>query len=223
MEIHVLQIVVADFAGVEEEFGFLRLIFVERAFHQQLNARAAVNLKKFLHLRQRIAVVFQDFNQYQFSARENVGFGSPLHAQDVERVQRALSRGGADFIRELPDGIDTQLGRLFHNGVELSGGQWQRIALARAFMREEADILILDEPTAALDATAEREIFERFRHLSQGRTALLISHRFPTVRMADHIVVLESSRVIEQGTHDALLAQGGQYATMFRLQAQGYQ
>lgn len=174
-------------------------------------------------LRQRIAVVFQDFNQYQFSARENVGFGSPLHAQDVERVQRALSRGGADFIRELPDGIDTQLGRLFHNGVELSGGQWQRIALARAFMREEADILILDEPTAALDATAEREIFERFRHLSQGRTALLISHRFPTVRMADHIVVLESSRVIEQGTHDALLAQGGQYATMFRLQAQGYQ
>ena len=174
-------------------------------------------------LRQRIAVVFQDFNQYQFSARENVGFGSPLHAQDVERVQRALSRGGADFIRELPDGIDTQLGRLFHNGVELSGGQWQRIALSRAFMREEADILILDEPTAALDATAEREIFERFRHLSQGRTALLISHRFPTVRMADHIVVLESSRVIEQGTHDALLSQGGQYATMFRLQAQGYQ
>lgn len=174
-------------------------------------------------LRQRIAVVFQDFNQYQVSVRENVGYGSPPHLPDRERVERALSRGGAlEFVGTLPDGIDTQLGRYFQNGVELSGGQWQRIALARAFMREEADILILDEPTAAIDAAAEKQLFERFRRLSAGRTSVLISHRFPTVRMADHIVVVESGQILEQGTHEELLTQGGKYASMFHLQADGY-
>ncbi len=175
-------------------------------------------------LRQRIAVVFQDYNQYQFSARENVGYGSPEHLGDSARIDRAVQRGGAaDFVPTLPEGLDTQLGRWFDKGVELSGGQWQRIALSRAFMREQADILILDEPTAALDAVAEQQVFERFRVLAQGRTVLLISHRFPTVRMADHIVVIADSCVLEQGTHDELLHAGGRYAAMFQVQARGYQ
>ncbi len=174
-------------------------------------------------LRKRMAVVFQDFNQYQFSVRENVGYGSPEHVSDSERVARAVERGGADeFVSELPDGLGTQLGRWFTKGVELSGGQWQRIALSRAFVREEADILILDEPTAALDAVAEQQVLERFRKLAQGRTVLLISHRFPTLRLADHIVVIDNSRIIEQGTHAELLSAGGQYTAMFQTQAKGY-
>lgn len=174
-------------------------------------------------LRRRMAVVFQDFNQYQFSVRENVGYGSAAHLPDPERVRRAVERSGAgELVRALPEGMDTQLGRWFHKGVELSGGQWQRIALARAFMREEADILILDEPSAALDADAEQELFERFRQLSAGRTVLLISHRFPTVRQADYIVVIESSRIAEQGNHAELLAAHGRYAALFEVQASGY-
>lgn len=178
-------------------------------------------------VRRRIGVVFQDFGQYQFSVRDNVGFGSILHTEDKPRIERALVRGGADeFVAAFPEGMDALLGRWFHKGVELSGGQWQRIALARAFMREEADILVLDEPTAALDAEAEHKVFERFRELTQGRTAILISHRFPTVRMADRIVVLEGGpqggHVAEQGTHKELIDQGGRYAGLFKLQAQGY-
>jgi ATP-binding cassette subfamily B protein len=178
-------------------------------------------------VRRRIGVVFQDFGQYQFSVRDNVAFGSIQHFDDKPRVERALDRGGADeFVRGFPEGMDALLGRWFHKGVELSGGQWQRIALARAFMREEADILVLDEPTAALDAEAEHKIFERFRELTQGRTAILISHRFPTVRMADRIVVLEGGpdggHIAEQGTHSELVSQGGRYAGLFKLQAAGY-
>ena len=174
-------------------------------------------------LRARIAVVFQDFNRYQLPARENVGFGSVDALDDDARIARALERGGATAdLEKLKDGLDTQLGRWFKDGVELSGGQWQKVALSRAFMREEADVLVLDEPTAALDAEAEHAVFERFRALTEGRTALLISHRFPTVRMADHIVVLEGGQIVEQGSHDALIAADGRYARLFKLQAQGY-
>jgi ATP-binding cassette subfamily B protein len=174
-------------------------------------------------LRRRIGVIFQDFNQYQLPLRENVGFGSVEHLGDEVRTQRAVERGGArELVSGLSDGLDTQLGRWFKSGAELSGGQWQKVALSRAFMREEADILILDEPTAALDAEAEHAVFERFRQLTAGRTAILISHRFPTVRMADRILVLEHGRVIEDGTHADLLAAGARYAHLFRLQAAGY-
>jgi ATP-binding cassette subfamily B protein len=174
-------------------------------------------------LRRRIGVIFQDFNQYQLLLRENVGFGSVEHLDDEVRTQRAVERGGArELVSGLADGLDTQLGRWFKSGAELSGGQWQKVALARAFMREEADILILDEPTAALDAEAEHAVFERFRQLTAGRTAILISHRFPTVRMADRILVLEHGRVIEDGSHAALLAAGARYAHLFKLQAAGY-
>jgi ATP-binding cassette, subfamily B, bacterial len=174
-------------------------------------------------LRRRIGVIFQDFNQYQLLLRENVAFGSVQHLEDELRVQRAVDQGGAkELVGGLAGGLDTQLGRWFKGGAELSGGQWQKVALARAFMREEADILILDEPTAALDAEAEHAVFERFRKLTAGRTAILISHRFPTVRMADRILVLEGGRVIEDGTHAGLLAAGARYAALFKLQAAGY-
>lgn len=175
-------------------------------------------------LQRRIGVIFQDFNQYQLLLRENVGVGSVEHLGEDQRILRAIDRGGADAVVErLPQGLDTQLGRWFANGAELSGGQWQKIALARAFMREEADILVLDEPTAALDPEAEHAVFQRFRTLAEGRTTIVISHRFPTVRMADRIVVIERGTIIEQGTHAELLAQAGRYAELFTLQAQGYQ
>jgi len=174
-------------------------------------------------VRRRVGVVFQDFNQYQLKVRDNVGLGSVDHREDEPRIARAVDRGGAaEVVRDIPLGLDAQLGRWFKDGVELSGGQWQKIALSRAFMREEADILVLDEPTAALDAVAEHAVFERFRALADGRTTILISHRFPTVRMADRIVVIEGGQIREEGTHDALVARGGRYAELFALQAKGY-
>ncbi|WP_437481798.1 ABC transporter ATP-binding protein [Sorangium sp. So ce1014] len=174
-------------------------------------------------LRRRIGVVFQDFNQYQLTLRENVGLGSLDHLADEPRIERAVSEGGAEeVVTAVPGGLDAQLGRWFKDGVELSGGQWQKIALARAFMREQADILVLDEPTAALDAEAEHAVFQRFRSLSKGRTTIVISHRFPTVRMADRILVLDGGRIVEEGTHDELVARGQRYARMFALQAEGY-
>lgn len=174
-------------------------------------------------LDRRLSVVFQDFNRYQLSARENIGLGDAARLQDDGAIRRAASLGGADeVLAALPESLETPLGRWFQQGVELSGGQWQKMALARAFMRSDADILVLDEPTAALDAEAEAVVFERFRELTRGRTALLISHRFPTVRMADRIVVLAEGRLVEAGTHDELVRAGGLYARLFALQAEGY-
>ncbi len=174
-------------------------------------------------LRKRIGVIFQDFNRYHLPASENVGVGSVDHLTDAPRIGRAAEKAGADgVIAGLKDGANTTLGRWFREGVELSGGQWQKVALGRAYMREEADILVLDEPTAALDAEAEHAVFERFRELSKGRTTFVISHRFPTVRMADRIVVIEGGEIREEGTHDSLVARGERYAQLFELQARGY-
>ncbi len=175
-------------------------------------------------LNQRISVVFQDFARYQLTARENVGFGEVQHLQNDSQIMRAVERGGAQsVITALNAGIDTQIGRWFKDGVELSGGQWQKVALARAFMRESADILVLDEPTAALDAEAEHAVFQRFRELTRGKTSILISHRFPTVRMADRILVIDHGQVVEKGTHQTLVTSNGRYAHLFALQAQGYE
>lgn len=174
-------------------------------------------------LRQRIGVIFQDFIRYQFSAGENLGVGDVEAFDDEQRWQEAAERGrSSDFIERLDQGYQTQLGRWFKGGQELSGGQWQKIALSRSYMRTQADILVLDEPTAAMDAAAEAEVFEQFRQHAQGKMTILISHRFSTVRSADQIVVLEHGRIIEQGRHDALVAQDGRYAHLFQLQAQGY-
>ncbi len=171
----------------------------------------------------RYGVVFQDFNQYQLKLRENVGVGSVEHLDEVPRIERAVDQGGAHaLVANLSTGIETPLGKWFQDGVELSGGQWQKVALARGFMREQADILVLDEPTAALDAEAEQAVFERFKELSKGKTTLIISHRFPTVRLSDRILVLENSGISEDGTHEALLAANKTYAHLYSLQAAGY-
>jgi ATP-binding cassette subfamily B protein len=172
-------------------------------------------------VRQRVGVIFQDFVRFQFSARDNVGVGWLPRIGDHDAVERAVTDAGArDVIDRLPKGLDTPLGRAF-GGDDLSVGQWQRIALARAFMRPSA-LLVMDEPTAALDAESEHEVFQRFKELKAGRTALLITHRFASVRMADRIGVFEGGAVAEAGTHAELMARDGTYARMFKLQAEGY-
>jgi len=175
-------------------------------------------------LQRRIGVIFQDFVRYQFKVGENIGVGDVAEFDNLRRWQTAAAKGTATpFIETLPQQFDTQLGRWFKGGQELSGGQWQKIALSRAFMRSRADILVLDEPTSAMDAAAEAQIFDQFRTATQNQMAILISHRFSTVRRADTILVLDRGRVIEQGTHEELLHQGGRYAQLFTLQAAGYQ
>jgi ATP-binding cassette, subfamily B, bacterial len=174
-------------------------------------------------LRQRIGVIFQNFVQYQFTVGENVGVGDVLNLEDRQEWEIAADKGMASpFIDTLPEKFDTQLGKWFKGGQELSGGQWQKIALARAFMRSNADILILDEPTAAMDAEAEMNIFNHFRSLTESKMVVLISHRFSTVRMADKIIVMANGAIIEQGSHEQLIAAAGRYAHLFSLQAAGY-
>jgi ATP-binding cassette subfamily B protein len=156
------------------------------------------------------------------TARENIGIGRVERLNNQEELELAAHKSLADtVVAKLSDGYDQMLGRRFEGGVELSGGEWQKIALARAYLRD-AQLLILDEPTAALDAKSELEVFERFAELTLGKMALLISHRFSTVRMADRIVVLEGGRLIEEGNHQQLMAAGGVYAGMFEMQAASY-
>lgn len=173
-------------------------------------------------LRHEISIIFQDYVHYQLTARENIWLGNTRLPPDDERIIAAAQRSGADaVISALPHGYDTILGKRFENGEELSIGEWQKVALARAFMRN-SQIIVLDEPTSSMDAKAEFEVFESFRRLVSGRTAILISHRFSTVRMADRIFVLKHGKIIENGTHDELVRAGGTYATLFEMQAQHY-
>jgi ATP-binding cassette subfamily B protein len=174
-------------------------------------------------LRRRVGVIFQDFARYQLKVGENIGVGDVAHFDDEARWREAAALSmAAPFVEDLPEGYQTQLGKWFKDGRELSGGQWQKIALARAFIREGADILVLDEPTAAMDARAEAQVFEQFRDLARERMVILISHRFSTVRMADEILVIQGGRVLEQGNHESLMQLGGHYSHLFSLQARGY-
>jgi len=174
-------------------------------------------------LRYRIGVIFQDFSRYQLTVSDNIGIGDVDNMAVRPQIEGAARDGlAADFIKQMPQEYDTQLGTWFKGGKELSGGQWQKIALSRAFMRNHADVLILDEPTAAIDAKAEAEIFAHFRELTENRISIIISHRFSTVRIADHIIVLDKGVILEEGSHEELLVRNGQYAHLFHLQAQGY-
>ena len=173
-------------------------------------------------LRQNIGIIFQDFVRYDFVLRENIGVSQVAALDDDTRIQEAARRSRADSVAaRLAQGYDQMLGRRFEGGVDLSGGEWQKVALGRAYMRD-AQVLFLDEPTAALDARAEYEVFLRFAELTKDRMAVLISHRFSTVRMADRILVLQDGQLVDDGTHDELVARGGLYAELFSLQAAGY-
>ncbi len=175
-------------------------------------------------LREKLGVIFQDFARYQLKVGENIGVGDKEFINDRPLIEEAAEKGlAAEFIKHMPAQYDTQLGTWFRDGQDLSGGQWQKIALGRAFMRSRAEVLILDEPTAAIDARAEADIFAHFRELTANRISIIISHRFSTVRIADQIVVMEHGQILERGDHESLLALGGQYATLFELQAKGYQ
>ncbi len=173
-------------------------------------------------LRQNVGVIFQDFVRYDLNVRENIAVGDIAELENVSAISTAADRSlAAQVVARLPGGLEQMLGRRFEGGVDLSGGEWQKVALARAYLRD-AQLLILDEPTAALDARAEYEVFLRFSELTQGKMAVLISHRFSTVRMADRILVLQGGGLAEQGTHEELVTNGGLYAELFALQAKGY-
>ncbi len=170
----------------------------------------------------RMGVIFQDFTRYEMTVRENIGIGRCNDLNNLALIEMAACKSSADrVVAKLPGGYEQMLGRRFEGGMDLSGGEWQRIALARAYLRD-AQMLILDEPTAALDARSEFEVFQQFADLTSGKMTLLISHRFSTVRMADRIVVLENGRITEEGTHEELASRRGLYAEMFEMQAASY-
>lgn len=183
-----------------------------------------VNIKE-IHLDEwykTLGALFQDFVKYQFSLKENVYYGDLANNENIELLRKALEKSGADsYVENLPAGVNQTLGKMFEGGIDLSGGQWQKLALARAFFRD-APILILDEPTSAIDAKAEYEIFERVQKLQKDKTVIIISHRFSTVRNADRVLVLDEGKIIEEGNHKKLLAKKGMYAELFNIQAQGY-
>ena len=182
----------------------------------------AIDKIKLSELHQNIGVLNQDFARYQLSASDNIGFGNLPQRENQHRIERAAIDSGADgVVNTLKRGYETRLGKMFKGGVDLSGGQWQKIGMARAFMTD-APILILDEPTAALDAIAEYELFEKFRSLTAGKMTFFVSHRFSTVQLADRIVVLENSKIVEVGSHPQLIRQNGLYAEMFLKQASSY-
>ena len=182
-----------------------------------------VRLFRTEHLRKHISVIFQDYARYGLTARENIWLGNIELPPADPRIEAAARHSGADHpLSALPNGYDSVLGRWFEEGHELSVGEWQKVALARAYLRE-AEVVVLDEPTSAMDALAEHEVFGSFREMVRGRTAILISHRFSTVRMADRIFVLEKGRLVESGPHEELMALGGRYAAMFQAQASSYQ
>ena len=183
-----------------------------------------IDLKEYdlKDLRLNMGIIFQDYLRYQMSFAQNIAVGNIAEEKNRPLIKTAAEKSLADLLAlKLPAQYDQALGRRFNNGVELSGGEWQKIALARAYMKD-AQLLILDEPTSALDARAEYEVFQRFAELTKGKSAVLISHRFSTVRMADRILVLEKGQLIESGTHEELLEKDGRYAELFQLQAQGY-
>jgi ATP-binding cassette subfamily B protein len=178
--------------------------------------------------RTRLAGAFQDFFRFEFRARHSIGLGDQPRMDDEEAVRRAVDRAGAgDVIERLASGLDTQLGPTWPGGVDLSFGQWQKLALARGFMRDRPLLLLLDEPTAALDAETEHALFERYAEAARGgghggRSTILVSHRFSTVRMAELIVVLDGARLVESGSHEELMARGGQYSQLYGIQAAAY-
>jgi ATP-binding cassette subfamily B protein len=173
--------------------------------------------------RRRAAAVFQDYVKYELTVGENIGFGDVSRLNDTPAIRTAAARSGADaVVTELPLGYQTMLGKAYDEaGHDLSIGQWQKLAIARAYLRDAA-VLVLDEPTAALDARAEVEVYRRFRDMAEGKTVLLISHRLGSARLADRIIVLEHGRIVEEGSHAELVARGGRYATMYTAQAQWY-
>jgi ATP-binding cassette subfamily B protein len=169
-----------------------------------------------------VAVIFQDFMRYDMTARENIAVGRISETVNFAGIEAAARKSMAEqVIRKLPAGYEQMLGRRFDGGVDLSGGEWQKVALARAYLRD-AQVLILDEPTASLDARSEHEVFKRFAELTEGKLSVLISHRFSTVKMADRIIVLENGQISEQGTHEQLITRGARYAEMFDMQASNY-